>query len=363
MNTKIFIANKCIIIICLIIHTHVWSMINITMEHNHENISIALPKECFNLIIANSIDTTKPFVEVIESALLLPTTCKACNNHEILITMGKICKKYDIKEKKDAMRMLLKKINDINYKHKRHAALLLTYAGAKNDANKYSSLLNNVVHHYDKQMLTALFDNNANPNQRNILRSSPIFFDVQTIEIAQMFINNGVNLHAKGNDLIPHVLWACLAYGHSVELIEFYLGHKVDTRCIDTSILHALATYMLSQRSNIDRYIRIVQLLLKADPDMINMLDNYKKTPLDCAKIGMKRPTIYKESYELYQALIELFEQHGGKTAKQLKQNVTQQNTVVQQPTVNNRRCVCYDLCESSNKTDQLPALEKIWHT
>jgi hypothetical protein len=244
--------------------------------------------------------------------------------------------------------------------------LLLTHTGAENDVYEFGSLLQNAVYHRDKEMLTILFDNNVNPNQTNVALRHPIFFTIETIDIAQMFINKGVNLRAKGNKTTPHILWACFTYGHSVELIEFYLRHNLDTRCIKTSILHSLVQFVIS-KYDIDRYVQIGTLLLKADPGMINMLDENNKTPLDGVKITMQQfdQNIKKDKkgYDICQALITLFEQHGGKTAEQLKENAAQQNKIIQQAMASNKCCICYDLCGSSDKKDQLPALKKIWHT
>jgi len=291
-------------------------------EHNSKNIFLSLPNEIVYSILAYSVDTTKPLEDIMKSSLLLSTTCKKANTPELFIAIGKVCSSYDIAEKNSVMKRLLSNTNDFNYKNVRHGLFLLTYAGADNNADERYTLLSRAIHREDKQMIIALFQNNVNPNQQKKYED-PDFFDIKTVEILQMFIDQGVNLNAEGH-YNPNLLWSCITHGRSSDLIEFYLNHKVDAKKIkignNECIFHHLARCNYSYR-NIENYINLSTLLLKAAPDIINTLNQKGQTAMDIIKEIMKEEKQKTNIYKACIALAELFEKHGGKTAQQLKQD------------------------------------------
>jgi hypothetical protein len=214
-------------------------------------------------------------------------------------------------------------MNDIDYWNRRNGAFLLTYAGADNNAHSFFSGLRAAIHHEDKQMIVALFQNNVSHNQQKG-RNDPDFFSIKKIDIAQIFINQGVDLNVDGC-YSSHVLWTCLTQGYSLELIEFYLDHHVDVKKINIAnnecILHHYARCRFRCIINIEDYVQIGTLFLKAAPEIINTLNKTGKTPLDIVKEIMKEEKQKTNTYKVCVALTELFEKHGGKTAQQLKQD------------------------------------------
>jgi hypothetical protein len=322
----------------------------IAAAHNRNNALLSLPKEHFNMIIANSIDTTKPLKEIIKPALLLSTTCKAFNaafkTGELLMIIGNACKSYTLKEKNNAMQMLLQSMNDINYWNKQHAALLLTYAGAENNAYR-DSLLQKAVHHQDKQMLTTLFNNNANPNQQDSDIEEPIFFQAKKIDIIQIFIDQPkFNLHEQ-KESTPNVLWACLTYHRSPKLIKFLIEQNVNVKQKDynnNNLLHELHS-SYGYLYNLNESLEIATLFINKAPKIINELNNDKQTPLDLIQQTMKQFKEKSKDYKICQALIELFKKHDGKTAQQLK---LEQYKIIEQPEAKETEiyyhcCICLD--------------------
>ena len=347
MKTNLFFVNTFVAITFLITHANIWSMFDnhiiidqykkyiqnkirdsekdklhslIATQYNSNNTFLKLPNEIFQRILTLSINTTKPLKDIIKPTLLLSTTCKKFNTEQFLITMGKACKDYSLEEKNKAMEMLLKSMNSTNYHNRRHVALLLTYAGAENNAYR-ESLLENATLRSDEQMIIALFENGANPNQKNFNNNS-ICFAIEKLPIAQIFVKYGANLNTSGDYINPNILFACLCYNYSSEFIEFYLNNKVDVTKKDSrnnNLLHQLA-YKTVYLPNID-YIKIGTLFIKTAPELLNALNDDKKTPLDVVKQKLKT---YKQthSYNIQLALAKLFEEYGGKTAEQLKQEL-----------------------------------------
>jgi len=295
----------------------------VAAEYNRKNILLSLPNEILYSILAYSVDTTKPLKDIMKSSLLLTTTCKKSNTPELLILIGKACSCYGIAEKNSVMKQLLSKMNDIDYWNRRNGAFLLTYAGADNNADSFLSGLIAAIQHEDKQMIVALFQNNVSPNQQKG-RNDPDFFSINKIEIAQMFIDQGVNLNVEGL-YSPNVLWTCLTQNYSSGLIEFYLNHKADAKTInivsDECILHRFARCRHRYIRSIEDYVQIGTLFLKVAPEIINTLNRQKETPLDIVKEIMKEEKQNTYTYKVCVTLVELFEKHGGKTAQQLKQD------------------------------------------
>lgn len=249
MKTNLFFINKFIAIVFLVTHACTWNM-------------LSLPDGIFHCILAHSVEITKSLEKIIGPTLLSSTVCKKFNTEQSLITMGKACTCYTLEEKNAAMKMLLKKMNDVNYHNKRHAALLLTYAGAENNAYAPYPLLQDAVYQADMQMIMALFENGANPDQKNKYPGEPIFFNAKKIDIVQKFITQGVNLNAQGY-FNSNVLFACLTYDRSLEMIKFYLDNKVSATqkgLFDNNLLHRLATKNIIYY-NIEDYLEIGTLL------------------------------------------------------------------------------------------------------
>ena len=164
----------------------------------------------------------------IKNALLLKNTCTYFHTLLSPTDVGKFCKSRDITEKNQEMKKLLSFMYDENYWNIRNAALMLVHAGADNAAGDYQgfSLLKNAIDQKDKEMITILFDNNTNPNQKN--GQWPDWFYIRDVDIAQMFINHKVDLQIE-TDNEPNILWFLVDYAMCYppfELIEFYVKNK-----------------------------------------------------------------------------------------------------------------------------------------
>jgi hypothetical protein len=311
----------------------------------------SLPKEILSSI------AKEPLTNTIELALSLKTKYEDYNTNEFLITVGKACQCYSLPEKNTAMENLLISMNDLNYHGKQPAAFLLTYAGAKNDAYEYGSLLLHAVHRKDTQMITALFANNTSSNQKNFL-DEPIFYYCKTIPIAQMFIDKGVNLNAQGSFITPSILSACLTQNYSLKLIEFYLSHNVDATIKESdgdNLLHRLARKD-PYAYNISDYIQISVLLIKAAPELLNALNDAGETPLDVAEKKLnKSHSLSTHEHAIKVALIKLFKECGGKTAEQLKQNAIKQIEPIKELKETFACCICLDNSFTVEKIMNIP--------
>jgi len=322
MTKRIIIFGKFLTILALTSHIDIYSM-----EITNKNL-LSLPNEIICFILAHSIDSTQSLKNTINSCLQLSTVCKRFNMTQLFITIGTACSHHNAIEKNTLMKNLLDSMRDVNYNNKRNGAFLLTYAGADNAAGCFS-LLHEATHYNDTQMVTALFDNNANPNQHDPLLY-PTFFYSNTIEMAQLFIDKAINLNKEFDDYFcPNIIWACIAFNRSPELIEFYLNRDVNAKQLNTnggSILHSLARGDYCHKHGTKDNIKVATLILKKAPDMINLLytENKSKeyerelTPLDISQEIIKRYGKTTPNYTTLIAFIGLFKEYGGKTAQQL---------------------------------------------
>lgn len=85
----------------------------------------------------------------------------------------------------------------INYRH-RHPILILIYADAKINEDKKAPLLEISIKYNDIYLLTALLEHKVKPND-NKNYGDPLIFSVKTVEIAQILMDKGVNIHASRN--------------------------------------------------------------------------------------------------------------------------------------------------------------------
>ena len=104
-------------------------------------------------------------------------------------------------------------------------------------------------------------------------------------------------------------------------MIPFYLNAGVDPKTTNNQgecLLHDIAFKV--QRMVFDDDIKVAQLILAKIPDMINHLDIKGRTPLDIAYEWNPNEDT-NSMKERKQSLIQLFINHGAKTAKELKKN------------------------------------------
>src|ERR1700760_3029466 len=110
-----------------------------------EKKEVVLPSLPYDLAIS-IIHANKSLEDTIKATLNLRATCKHYYANISPVEIGKSCRHYGLAEKNKMMKRLLESMNDPNYWNKRHAAFLLTYADADNQACTYYSLLRAAIH-------------------------------------------------------------------------------------------------------------------------------------------------------------------------------------------------------------------------
>lgn len=279
---------------------------------------------------------------IIDTFVMLSSTCKKFNTLLTIETISKLCKNCDLNHKNMAIKSLLKKYTIYDESSSSYATsirlpiLILICAGASPETvNSYTeesvSLLQHAVWKNDVQLAKILFKQHNSPNERYLRRyrgdenkvySEPIFFNAQT-EMAQVFINKNVDLYAVNSKYGTNVLWAITNNGyHPLSLITLYLDYKVDATQRDwnnSCLLHHIASpgYTIT---NVHNFLEKCNLLLNVIPHMVNALNNNKNTPLDTAKNSLwLAKNIFTETEFFLKKLIVLFEEHGGRLSKDLR--------------------------------------------
>jgi ankyrin repeat protein len=237
---------------------------------------------------------------------------------------GTFCKHYDIAEKNKAMKKLLDSMSNTTYWNKRRAVLILVHAGADNAADKIYPLLWRAIHQNDKEMVTALLENDADPNQKNFYTQQSHWFDITDLDIANLFINHRVDLHINKKGMYPNIVWHALVYGYPLELIELYVNHNVNVKRKNVkgyTIWHHYVECSLG-RSDIKNYMKIGELLFKIVPEMINTTIDKKKihdeyiheksrTPLNLAYSRLHNSLMPNKKKKVLESVIHLLEKYG----------------------------------------------------
>jgi hypothetical protein len=335
MNDKTINLNALLAIIFLINHTYAFGMkkkLALKESYNKKSFLAGEYNKNYTLLILLSkrvvpmIYEEKSLEDAVKTSLSLSATCKYLNTILSTNVIGKSCKHYDITEKNNVMKKLLLSMNDETYWYKRRAAFILVCAGADNTADEFYPLLRRAIHPTDKEMIAALFENNADPNQKRWCQE-PDWFAIKDVDMLNMFIARDVNLHVEAFGC-PNVLWWTLVHNPLPEWIELYLKYNVDAKKRDTRtgecILHKLVSLTWSPlKKSIDDYVRIGELLLNAAPELINIKNNDGDTALGGArkKLAYDRYMSENEKQTII-ALIDLFEKHVGKAAQQFKEGL-----------------------------------------
>jgi len=306
-------------------------------QFNQNNPLFLLPRETLDHILsycqAEDKDQVKSLEKSIKTFLQLSRVCKNFNTLLTFETIGKLCKNYELVDKNNVLKKLLETINNFTYKTKRPCALVLVYAGA--DVNTQVSisdcLLGTATIYSDEQMIEILFKHNADPNVKSCA-NNPLIFYVTTIKTAQMFIDNGVDIHATSSYIGTNILWNILYdsgfHHYPSELVELYLKYQVNATQLnsdDNSCLlhkHAGSSYSKFIKDT-DNFLKKGTLLLNAMPKkMINALNKQGQTPVDIALASLEEVKRYKctKSTTAYEQLIVLYRAYGGLTAQELRE-------------------------------------------
>lgn len=290
-----------------------------------------LPRETliniFSHCIVQSEDQVKSLEKSIKTFMKLSITCKFFNQLLTFETIGNFCKSYTLYVKSTALHSLMQHMSDKTYTIQRLPALILVCAGAYPNIEAYLGhpLIRDAVQHNDTQLVTTLFKHHVDPNMklRRLTNSTsviPIFFYAKTVEMAQLFIDNGADVHMTRSNPAGNVLWHIVDEDeYSTELVEFYLKLHVDVHerhpWDNSCLLHAFMNQL--KVNNSDDYYRKGTLLLDAMSDIVNQLNNDNQTPLDI---------LYQQldDDELYEAMLThipfyaSFRERGGLRAQEL---------------------------------------------
>lgn len=250
------------------------------------------------------INPIRPIEKSIKDILSLSTTCTHFNN--MLPYFGKLLQSYNFDLRKKTMKAVRKKIDDYTYQKYRRSMLLLAHAG-------YNRIASRFVYENDYEILKALFANGADANKYYSLLSHPIFFDINTPLIAQLFIDHGANLQLRERDLTQESLleyYIRTKRPFPRELIMTYIHNGYNPRETyknGNNILHQIAL-SCTDRSIKEDIIFFLELI----PDMINAVNKFGRTPLDCCDPKQED-------------VVGLFKKHGAKRSQELSEEKSAQ--------------------------------------
>jgi hypothetical protein len=218
-------------------------------------------------------DEEQLFKESIKNLMKISMTCTTFNNILTYKKIGSLCKNYSQVDKDLTLLNFIKKIkNDLTCKCYLPAligpALIFVYAGADINVEPESvHLLYSAISQNNIYLVKKLFEHNANPNIKSCI---PPFFMSRTIEMTQLCIDNGADIH-KNDSLGQNVLWYAAG---NLNLLKFYLKQGVNPEQLDkynnSCLLHR---YHISLES--------MEILLNKTPRMVNVKNINGKTPLD----------------------------------------------------------------------------------
>lgn len=278
-------------------------------QYNKEVPLVALPDLLASVLTNQAI----PIETAVHNALRLGVTCKRLNP----AYLGTLLRTYPI-EDRNAVMTKLQRYLQCGYACKRNALQLLIHAQAQPNVQdpefcyQHSTLLYQASCHNDDKMVQLLFTFGADPHEN--FQGNPTFWSAKNSRMLQLFIAQGIDLHTCGNNN-TNVLWELVwKWDADIDLMKFYLEREVNPRLLDQdhggSILHHVIKWSnISANHSIDTRMSKIKLLLSTIPDMVNVRDKARKTPLDCAR-----------QTEHSQEVIALFRKHGARTSAELEQ-------------------------------------------
>jgi hypothetical protein len=155
----------------------------------------------------------------------------------------------------------------------------------------------------------------------NNVDDEPAFFFAKTVDAAQSFINNNVNIHAKSAHY-ENILWRALSQDYPADLLLFYLNHGVDHNARDNNdscLLHALGSYRFIPHTDVNNFLDKAQILVDRFPEMVNIVNNNDQTPLDSVERMLEVVKFSKkEPVEAAQKFIKLLKAKNGVNYKNL---------------------------------------------
>lgn len=259
---------------------------------------------------------TQSLKNSIKILMKLSTLCKDFNHIWTFEKIGNLCKKYSDDDKTEVAEYMV----CFGYREKLCMPIsILICAGLDVDLefHPYPLLELFACRTNDVQLVELLFKHKANPNIKCKTKDDPVFFGITTVEMAQLFVDNGVDLQAiSDNFRAPNILWKTIQGDYySSELMKFYLDHHADVAKLNhrgECLLHALAVYFWKVTYYVGDYLKKCELLLDAISDMINLMNCYGITPTD---LWMDEFNIPRPNSE---RCIALFRKRGGLTQQEL---------------------------------------------
>lgn len=291
-------------------------------EYNQNNLLFHLPKDVSDQIFSYCLvpkDQWAALEDNIKNFMRLRLICKNFNRCLTDETIGNFCKSY-LPRIKDCLLWRLSMDDTYNCscvtgEKGNCPALILISAGAI--IFDTTDQLYDAVIHKNVLRVAALLKHYTNPNLKYY--GAPIFFFAKTVEVAQLFIDNGADIHAV-DDYGANVLWTiALDRKYSSQLMELYLKHGVDAKKLqyNACLLHELtSSHHFRTIEQVEDFLQKGKLLLGVMADMVNTLDDCLKTVIDRAqKSSQECP-----EFNAYEKLIALFREFGGKSACELQQ-------------------------------------------
>ncbi len=282
-----------------------------------------------------SPDEIKPLENRMKFFMKLRTVSKQFYRTLTHEAIGNRCQNYEQRIKNSALQHLAR-YNFLSSK-KRLPALILICAGAQ---NRITWLDIDTPIHYDQKLFChAVLQNDApfvatlfkynivTPNAWSL--DGPLLFEVKTKEIAQLFIDHGVNVNSQFGEF--NVLWKNLNEQYPSELMKLYLAHNADaTLCNQdgSCLLHQISSDIVWTQQDVKNTLKKAQLLLKAIPTMINTVNRSGQTPLDIAQKHLRNIKLFPVATESLKKLIVLFRKHGALTAKKLAEQAMPTNQI-----------------------------------
>jgi len=308
-------------------------------EYKQHQLMLCLPDEIcihvFSYCDLQEIEEEQLFAAFMKQCTMFKTICVRFSKILTHTVIGDLYKGYSLASKNKALQKITRTILQSNYETKIPGVLILLRSGASADVGMYTkyrdaieikysnfSLLHKALMYKaliqkNDPLLKLLLDYGANPNQLHPDKQ-PLFFLSPTIDIINLFFKKGADLNAKdkhGNNVLWHVQQLPL------ELVQFYIDHKVDTRYINpsnkTCILHALAPSVKYINNSNDLFKKGV-LLIKTIPDMVNTLDAEGRTPIDLMEKKLEMEFYNNNPRYPFKRLIDFYRISGGKNAQEL---------------------------------------------
>ncbi len=261
--------------------------------------------------------------ESIKNFMKTSMVCKKINRLLTPETIGHLCETHHQVHKDSFLQKLI-----AGFLHSIPATILVCAGANPNQMYVGQYVLEQAMRKNDKRLITTLLKHGANPHIFTCDKyySMPVFFYAKTVEIAQMFIDKGIDVDATDKNEKLNVLWYILNYDYPSDVLKLYLEHEVDATLICSSnhwsngcLLHALANRFCYGKGRMNEFLKKSRLLLNVIPHMVNTLNSSGKTPLDVAHQEFKRfiqpPTEY---YEAIEDLEASFRALGGLTVQEL---------------------------------------------